>query len=174
MEERPSDTMKICRYVCISILLLLLASGCSSVVPKELTLKRTSDSFCLVLVRSSDVPFIRLPVKIDSYTVNLSRSSFLELELPAGMHFISAKRGHFLSRYFAPASTNVGGSPGERRYFSYVVKLGTIDIIIPIYSGGSYATDSFDFPFTRPVQAEWKEISQQEFEHQFPHAKFNH
>jgi len=166
--------MKICRCVCISVLLLLLASGCSSVVPKALAAKKTPDSFCLVLVRSSDVPLIRLPIKIDSYTVKLNRHSFVELELPPGMHFISAKRGHFLSRYFAPASTNLGGSPGERRYFSYVVKFGTIDMIIPIYSGGAYATGPFDFPFTRPIQAEWREISQQEFDRQFPRAKFNH
>jgi len=166
--------MNIYRCVCIAVPLLLLSSGCSSVVPQELASKKTSDSFCLVLVRSADVPRVRLPIKIDGYTVKLNRHSFLELELPAGMHFISAKRGHFVGRNFAPASTNVGGSAGERRYFSYVVKLGTIDLMIPIYSGNSYATGVFEFPFTRPVQAAWKEISQQEFERQFPHAKFNH
>ena len=113
------------------------------------------------------MPVVRLPIKIDNCNGKLKNGSFLELELSPGIHSIFARRGYFLGSGFPPASTNVSGSSGERRYFSYVMQYGMAEVFISINEGG------FFLPMQRPIQAVWKEITQQEFESQFPHAKFN-
>lgn len=153
--------MKIFCWVCI--LLLFLANGCSSMAPKELTSRNNSESFCLVLVPPPQVEVIRLPVKIDNYNAKLKFGSFLELELSPGMHSFFVRPG-----YFPPASTNVSGRAGERRYFLYVMQYGWGEIQIFTSTGTS------DVSVIKPVQAAWKEITQEEFESLFPHAKFNH
>ena len=155
--------MKICRCVYVPILLLFLANGCGSVLPKELVSKKNSESFCLVLVRPPDRGILSLPIKIDDYRAKLKSGSFLELELSSGIHSFSVKRG-----YFPPASTNVSGHAGERRYFSYVMQFGPVDVYLPINDTGGT-----DITLIDPIEAAWKEISQEEFESQFPHAKFN-
>jgi len=161
--------MKNCRRICVFFLLSFLAAGCSTFASKEKFSKRTSDSFCLVLARPYDPGLFSAPIKIDDNQVKLNRGSFLELELPAELHIISARHGRVLTRDYPPASTNVSGSPGERRYFSLVIRFRTIPAFIPLPGGGG-----FMLPEPNAIQASWTEISQEEFEHQFPHAKFNH
>jgi hypothetical protein len=162
------EHLKTCPCVWVTILFLFpfLANGCSSVAPKELLSKRNSESFSLVLVRPSDPGMVRLPVNIDNHKVKLKRGSFLALELSPGMHSISARHGYLLGHDFPPASTNVSGSPGESRYFLYVMQYSMFSIFPP-----TDPTFYSEVAMRKPYQAVWKEITQQEFERLFPNPK---
>jgi hypothetical protein len=146
-----------------------LPAAAAPLRPKNYFGKKNLESFSLVLVRPSDPGLVRLPVKIDDHKIKLKRGSFLALELSPGMHSISAKHGYLLGHDFPPASTNVSGSPGESRYFLYVMQYSMFSIFPP-----TDPTFYSEVVMRKPYQAAWNEITQQEFERLFPNARLNH